>query len=90
MLHGNIRRKYCLAWDLARDGYLLFLKVFQDLNFHYLSLVFVANDNTSLLHVERMLRWFELASGLRVNFCKSSLVGIELDEEFTTSSPRVN
>jgi len=37
-----------------------------------------------LIHIERILRWFELASRLQGNFYKSSLVGINLDDDFTT------
>ena len=46
-------------------------------------LVFILDDYTSLLHVKRILRWFELASGLRVHFYKISLAGINLEHDFT-------
>ena len=48
------------------------------------TLIFLPNDYTSLLHVKRILRWFEIISGLKVNFYKSSLVGINLDNEYTS------
>ncbi|KAJ6382117.1 hypothetical protein OIU77_030717 [Salix suchowensis] len=38
------------------------------------TLVSVPNDFMSLIHVKRILMWFELASGLRLNFYKSSSV----------------
>lgn len=48
------------------------------------TLVFMPNECSSLVHVKIILRWFELTSGLKVNFHKSSLVGINLDEDYTT------
>jgi hypothetical protein len=32
--------------------------------------------------VKRILRWFELCSGLKINFNKSSEVGINVDDTF--------
>jgi mannosylglycoprotein endo-beta-mannosidase len=48
------------------------------------TLVFSPNDFHSISTAKRNLRWFELASGLKVNFHKNSLVGINLDDEYTT------
>ena len=48
------------------------------------TLIFLPNDYTSLLHVKRILRWFEIISGLKVNFYKSSVIGINLDIEYTS------
>jgi mannosylglycoprotein endo-beta-mannosidase len=49
------------------------------------SLIFLPNDFPSLLHAKRILRWFEIISGLKVNFYKSSLIGINLDNNYTSS-----
>jgi len=49
------------------------------------SLIFLPNDFPSLLHAKRILRWFEIISGLKVNFYKSSLIGINLDNDYTSS-----
>jgi hypothetical protein len=46
------------------------------------SLIFLPNDFPSLLHAKRILRWFEIISGLKVNFYKSSLIGINLDNDY--------
>jgi len=70
--------EYFKGIDYGNGIYLSHLQYADD------ALVFVPNDYNSLLHVKRILRWFELVSVLRVNFYKSSLVGINLDEEFTT------
>jgi len=48
------------------------------------TLIFLSNDYSSLLHAKRILRWFEIISGLKVNFYKSSLIGINLDNEYTS------
>jgi len=48
------------------------------------TLVFSPNDFHSISTAKRNLRWFEFASGLKVNFHKNSLVGINLDDEYTT------
>ena len=68
--------EYFKGIDYGNGIYLSHLQYADD------ALVFVPNDYNSLLHVKRILRWFELVSVLRVNFYKSSLVGINLDEEF--------
>jgi hypothetical protein len=52
------------------------------------TLIFIPNDYNSLTHAKRILRWFELTSSLRINFYKSSLVGINLDEDFTAGMAR--
>ena len=49
------------------------------------SLIFLPNDFPSLLHAKRILRWFEIISGLKVNFYKCSLIGINLDNDYTSS-----
>ncbi|XP_073263045.1 uncharacterized protein [Populus alba] len=49
------------------------------------SLIFLPNDFPSLLHAKRILCWFEIISGLKVNFYKSSLIGINLDNDYTSS-----
>jgi hypothetical protein len=36
-----------------------------------------------------ILRWFKLTSGLKVNFYKISLVGINLDEDYTDGMTNV-
>uniref|UniRef100_A0A6N2MWL7 Reverse transcriptase Ty1/copia-type domain-containing protein n=1 Tax=Salix viminalis TaxID=40686 RepID=A0A6N2MWL7_SALVM len=41
------------------------------------TLVSFPNDFMSFIHVKRILMWFELASGLRLNFYKSSSLWIE-------------
>ena len=43
------------------------------------TLIFIPNDFNSLIHAKRVLRWFELISGLKINFYKRSLVGINLE-----------
>lgn len=43
---------------------------------------FLPNDLQCMLDVKRMLRWFNLCLGLYVNFYKSSLVGMNIDEIF--------
>ena len=48
------------------------------------TLIFIPNNLSSLIHVKRILRWFELTSSLKINFYKSSLLGIKLDDDFTT------
>lgn len=68
---------YFKGIDYANRDHLTHLQYTND------TLVFVPNDCKSLIHIERILRWFELASRLQVNFYKSSLVGINLDDEFT-------
>jgi hypothetical protein len=42
-----------------------------------------------LVNVKRILRWFKLTSGLKVNFHKSSFVGINLDEDYTAGMTNV-
>jgi hypothetical protein len=42
------------------------------------------NKYRSLTHLKRILRWFKLISGLKVNFHKSSLIGYNLDEDYRT------
>jgi len=49
------------------------------------SLIFLPNDFPSLLHAKRILRWFDIISELKVNFYKSSLIGINLDNDYTSS-----
>jgi len=49
------------------------------------SLIFLPNDFPSLLHAKRILRWFEIISRLKVNFYKSSLIRINLDNDYTSS-----
>jgi hypothetical protein len=60
------------------------------IHLQYADDVLVLDDYTSLLHVKRILRWFELASGLRVHFYKISLVGINLDDDFTYCMVNMN
>jgi mannosylglycoprotein endo-beta-mannosidase len=48
------------------------------------TLIFLSNDYSSLLHAKRILHWFEIISGLKVNFYKSSLIGINVDNEYTS------
>jgi hypothetical protein len=38
------------------------------------ALIFLPDDCSFLLHVKRILRYFEIISGLKVNFYKSSLI----------------
>jgi hypothetical protein len=45
-------------------------------------LFFSRNDYGSLLHVKRILRWFAFISSLWVNYFKSSLIGINLDDDY--------
>jgi hypothetical protein len=47
------------------------------------TLVFIPINFILITYAERVLRWFELVSGLKVYFHKSFLVGINLDDEFT-------
>ena len=47
------------------------------------TLVFSPNDFHSISTAKRILRLFKLALGLKVNFNRSSLVGINLDDEYT-------
>ena len=47
------------------------------------------NECSSLVHVKMILRWFKLTSGLKVNFYKISLVGINLDEDYTNGMTNV-
>ncbi|XP_073265324.1 uncharacterized protein [Populus alba] len=54
------------------------------------SLIFLPNDFPSLLHAKRILRWFEIISGLKVNFYKSLLIGINLDNDYTYTSSLAN
>ncbi|XP_061983093.1 uncharacterized protein LOC133702794 [Populus nigra] len=53
------------------------------------TLIFLPNDYSSLLHAKRILCWFEIISRLKVNFYKSSLIGINLDNEYTSGLPNV-
>lgn len=46
------------------------------------TLSFIFNCYHSLLHVKRILRWFDLCSGLEVDFSESSLLGINLDDAY--------
>ena len=52
------------------------------------TLIFSPTNHESLQHVKRILRWYEIISGLKVNFYKSSLIGINLDEDFTSGIAR--
>jgi hypothetical protein len=45
------------------------------------TLIFLPNDYSSMLHAKRILRLFEIISSLKVNFYKSYLIGINLDED---------
>jgi len=47
-------------------------------------LIFLPNDYSSLLHAKRILRWFEIISRPKVNFYKSSLIRINLDNKYTS------
>jgi len=47
--------------------------------------IFLPNDFPSLLHAKRILRWFEIIFGLKVNFYKSPLIVINLDNDYTSS-----
>lgn len=53
---------------------------------HYVddTLVFIPINFILITHAKKVLRWFELVSGLKVHFHKSFLLGINLDDEFTT------
>jgi len=55
------------------------------LQYTYNTLVFIPNYWNSFIHANRILRWFELALGLQVNFYKSYLIGINLEDEFVAS-----
>jgi hypothetical protein len=48
------------------------------------TLIFLSNDYSSLLHAKRILHWFEIISGLKVNFYKTSPIGINVDNEYTS------
>jgi hypothetical protein len=45
------------------------------------TVIFSPNDYGYLLHVKRILNWFALIFGLRVNYFKSSLIEINLDDD---------
>jgi hypothetical protein len=49
----------------------------------------VQEDYSSLLHAKRILCWFEIISGLKVNFYKSSLIRINLDDDYTSGLANV-
>ncbi|KAJ6330847.1 hypothetical protein OIU76_009443 [Salix suchowensis] len=62
---------YRKAWIILGNELLQFVNGFLRTDD---TLVSVPNDFMSLIHVKRILMWFELASGLRLNFYKSSSV----------------
>jgi len=79
-----------VLFNRASDsGYFKGLQTFQGHHITHLqyandTLIFLPNDYSSLLHAKRILRWFEIISGLKVNFFKSSLIWINLDNEYTS------
>jgi len=70
---------YFKGLQTAQGHYITHLQYADD------SLIFLPNDFPSLLHAKRILCWFEIISGLKVNFYKSSLIGINLDNDYTSS-----
>jgi mannosylglycoprotein endo-beta-mannosidase len=44
------------------------------------TLIFILADIDQLVQVKRILRWFALTSGLHINFNKSSIIGINVDD----------
>jgi hypothetical protein len=44
------------------------------------TLIFIPTDIDQLVQVKRILRWFALTSGLYINFHKSSIIGINVDD----------
>lgn len=71
--------EYFKGIDFGNGKFLSHLQYIDD------TLVFMQNEYNSLIHVKRSLRWFELASYLKVNFYKSSLVAIKLNNNYTAS-----
>ena len=63
-------------YDMDSTG----IKDIHHLQFADDTLLFLPNDLQCLLNAKRMLQWFSLCSGLNVNFHKSSLVGVNVDE----------
>lgn len=52
--------------------------------------IFLSDDCSSLLHVKRILHWFEIIWGFKVNFYKSSFKGINLDKDYTSGLANMN
>jgi hypothetical protein len=79
---------YVLISRGTKAGLLLGIEVGRGLQITHMqfaddSLFFIPNDVQSLLNTKRTLRWFCKCCSLRVNFHKSFLVGINVDEAYT-------
>jgi hypothetical protein len=51
--------------------------------------MFIPNHFTLITNAKKILRWFELTLNLEVNFHRSSLVDINLHDEFTVEITNV-
>jgi hypothetical protein len=51
--------------------------------------VFIPNHFTLITNAKKILKWFEFTLYLEVNFHRSSLVDINLDDEFTVEITNV-
>jgi hypothetical protein len=48
-------------------------------------LIFISTNIDQLVQVKRILRWFVLSSGLHINFYKSSIIGINVEDHLCLS-----
>ncbi|XP_058181333.1 uncharacterized protein LOC131299773 [Rhododendron vialii] len=53
------------------------------------TIIFCKNDREELANIKRILRCFQLKSGLKINFSKSSLCGIKVNHQIVTSLARI-
>lgn len=75
---------FVLITGAINGGLFLVIEIEEVFQVRYLqltdaTLIFVLKDITSLLNVQRTLRWFSKCSGLRINYHKSFLIGINVN-----------
>ncbi|XP_050222665.1 uncharacterized protein LOC126672752 [Mercurialis annua] len=53
------------------------------------TLMFLPNDMSMVINLLRILRCFELVSGLRINYTKSSIIGLNVPDQDMTSAASI-
>jgi hypothetical protein len=74
LINRSLKMGALYDMDSAGITYIHYLQFADD------TLLFLPIDLQCLLNTKRMLRWFSLCSGLNVNFHKSSLMGVSVNE----------